>query len=221
MPPVSRRPKWLPPEPPSSAATPAVTPRTDAGAPIAAPATPAARARRSPARRPSTARCRRPAPWAWRSGRRASGPSPSGRRPPAPVDRRVELARRRGSRPRCTARSTVADVVALERRPAGQQAVERRPQAVDVATAGPGAPGRPRPARGSCTPACPARVPGSVSAEPLAERWAPASARPVDAGSARPSALASPQSTTSVSPCLPTMMLPGLMSRCSTPRLWA
>ena len=32
-------------------------------------------------------------------------------------------------------------------------------------------------------------------------------------GSARPTALASPQSTTNVSPCLPTMMLAGLMSR--------
>ena len=37
-------------------------------------------------------------------------------------------------------------------------------------------------------------------------------------GSARPTALASPQSTTSVSPCLPTMMLAGLMSRWITPR---
>ena len=40
-------------------------------------------------------------------------------------------------------------------------------------------------------------------------------------GSARPTALASPQSTTSVSPCLPTMMLAGLMSRWITPREWA
>ena len=36
-----------------------------------------------------------------------------------------------------------------------------------------------------------------------------------------PRALANPQSTTSVSPCRPTMILPGLMSRCRTPRLWA
>ena len=33
--------------------------------------------------------------------------------------------------------------------------------------------------------------------------------------------LASPQSTTSVSPYWPSMMLPGFRSRCSTPRLWA
>ena len=36
-----------------------------------------------------------------------------------------------------------------------------------------------------------------------------------------PIGLASPQSTTNVSPYLPSMMLPGFRSRCSTPRLWA
>ena len=66
----------------------------------------------------------------------------------------------------------------------------------------------------------PSAVPGSVSAEPLAEdgisvRSSDRSGRPC------PTALARPQSTTSVSPCLPTIMLAGLMSRCSTPRLWA
>ena len=40
-------------------------------------------------------------------------------------------------------------------------------------------------------------------------------------GSARPTSLASPQSTTSVSPCLPRMMLAGLMSRWIAPREWA
>ena len=40
-------------------------------------------------------------------------------------------------------------------------------------------------------------------------------------GSARPTALASPQSTTSVSPCRPRMMLAGLRSRWITPRVWA
>ena len=39
--------------------------------------------------------------------------------------------------------------------------------------------------------------------------------------SGRSTALASPQSTTSVSPYCPSMMLPGFRSRCSTPRLWA
>ena len=67
----------------------------------------------------------------------------------------------------------------------------------------------------------PSAEPGSVSAEPLAERRHQRPLAGVAAGSARPSGLARPQSTTSVSPCLPTMMLPGLMSRCSTPRLWA
>ena len=61
--------------------------------------------------------------------------------------------------------------------------------------------------------------PGSVSALPLAELGvivrSPADASPL------PVALASPQSTTSVSPCLPRMMLAGLMSRWSTPREWA
>ena len=39
--------------------------------------------------------------------------------------------------------------------------------------------------------------------------------------SGRPIGLAKPQSTTSVSPYGPSIMLPGLRSRCSTPRLWA
>ena len=72
------------------------------------------------------------------------------------VDRRVELPRRRELAPLHLAED-LADVVALERRLAGQQAVERRAQAVDVATAGPAGPGRRGPARGSCRPACPAR----------------------------------------------------------------
>src|SRR5262249_6342620 len=40
-------------------------------------------------------------------------------------------------------------------------------------------------------------------------------------GSIRPVALARPQSTTSVSPCLPRTTLAGLRSRCRTPRLCA
>ena len=64
-------------------------------------------------------------------------------------------------------------------------------------------------------------LPGSVSAEPLDEervRICSPSSRP---GSTRPKDLARPQSTTRVSPYLPTMMFPGLTSRCSTPRLCA
>ena len=56
---------------------------------------------------------------------------------------------------------------------------------------------------------------------PLAEEGTSVRSPDSRPGSTRPSGLARPQSTTSVSPCLPTMMLPGLMSRCSTPRLWA
>ena len=40
-------------------------------------------------------------------------------------------------------------------------------------------------------------------------------------GSLRPTALANPQSTTSVSPCLPTITFDGLRSRWITPRLCA
>ena len=64
----------------------------------------------------------------------------------------------------------------------------------------------------------PRALPGSVSADPLAEEGISVRSPESAPGSARPVALASPQSTTSVSPYLPTMMLPGLMSRCSTPR---
>ena len=64
----------------------------------------------------------------------------------------------------------------------------------------------------------PSVLPGSVSDEPLDEGAIVCS--PAD-GSARPTALASPQSTTSVSPCLPTMMLAGFKSRWITPREWA
>ena len=64
----------------------------------------------------------------------------------------------------------------------------------------------------------PRALPGRVSDDPLDDGAMVCS--PTD-GSARPTALASPQSTTSVSPCLPTMMLAGLMSRWITPREWA
>ncbi len=65
----------------------------------------------------------------------------------------------------------------------------------------------------------PIAEPGSVSLEPLAE-----GGRSVTSGelsSDLPTTLASPQSTTRVSPYCPIMMLPGLMSRWSTPRLCA
>ena len=65
----------------------------------------------------------------------------------------------------------------------------------------------------------PRAEPGSVSELPLAELGR--SVRSPEDGSDLPVALAKPQSTTSVSPCLPTITLPGLMSRCNTPREWA
>ena len=60
-------------------------------------------------------------------------------------------------------------------------------------------------------------VPCIVSATPLPDAGTSVGSSPEE--SARPTTLASPQSTTSVSPNLPSMMLPGLRSRCSTPRL--
>ena len=107
------------------------------------PARRAARARPSPARRPPIARCRRP----------ATGGSDSGR-----PDRSAIAFRQTASSARSIVGSTwrggaelaslhaadhVGDVVAVERRLAGQQAVERRAEAVDVATAGRGGRGRP------------------------------------------------------------------------------
>ena len=125
-----------------------------------------------------------------------------------------------GKSPRCTARST-----SPSRRPrtaAGRSAGSRawRP-GCRRPTAARGGRGRPRPARGSCRPACPAPSRAASRHEPLAEDGMSVRSPRSRPGSARPMALARPQSTTSVSPCLPTMMLPGLMSRCSTPRLWA
>ena len=67
----------------------------------------------------------------------------------------------------------------------------------------------------------PSALPGNVSALPLADEGMKVRSPMLLPGSIRPSGLASPQSTTNVSPCLPTMMFPGLMSRWSTPREWA
>ena len=133
--------------------------------------------------------------------------------------RRVELPRRRELAPLHLAEH-LADVVALERRPAGQQAVERRAQAVDV---------RPRPQAVEVAAGLLGAHVRRRAHRRARQRLGRAAGRgrhqrPLAArrpGSVRPSGLARPQSTTSVSPCLPTMTLPGLMSRCSTPRLWA
>jgi hypothetical protein len=64
----------------------------------------------------------------------------------------------------------------------------------------------------------PRALPGSVSDDPLDDGAIVCSPT---AGSARPMAFASPQSATSVSPCLPRMMLAGFRSRWITPREWA
>src|SRR5262249_3427020 len=123
-----------------------------------------ARARRSPARRPSTARRPRPAPGTRRSGPRASWPSPGGRRPPAPGRSSGPARAGAGSpppapapaahRPRpppaaaspaTAARAARAthppappppqpppDSAPLQRRLAGQQAIQGRAEAVHV-----------------------------------------------------------------------------------------
>ena len=67
----------------------------------------------------------------------------------------------------------------------------------------------------------PSAEPGIVSALPLADGGHQRLLAAGEVASALPSDLARPQSTTSVSPCLPTITLPGLMSRCNTPRQWA
>ena len=61
----------------------------------------------------------------------------------------------------------------------------------------------------------PSALPGKVSDEPPDEG---ASVCSPTEGSARPTALANPQSTTSASPCSPTMMFAGFRSRWITPR---
>jgi hypothetical protein len=71
----------------------------------------------------------------------------------------------------------------------------------------------------------PMALPAAVSATPLPDegRKVGSSAPVADAPGSLdfPTVLANPQSTTNVSPYLPSMMLPGFRSRCMTPRLWA
>ena len=131
------------------------------------------------------------------AGRRevaALHPAERRRRRRCPPNGALPVSRRRGSRPGCTRRW-------------------------------PGRAGRAarRPARGSCTPACPRPSPAASSPSrcPRAGRKRRLVRDGSGGASARPVTLARPQSTTSVSPYLPSMMLPGFRSRCSTPRLWA
>ena len=69
-----------------------------------------ARGRPTPARRPASARRRRPAPAARRSGPRAAAPSPSGRSPPGAGRLPGRPAAAAGTRPAATAAEHVADV---------------------------------------------------------------------------------------------------------------
>ena len=135
-----------------------------------------------------------------------------------PVDPRVNLPGRPELAPLHRPEHR-ADVVPLERRPAGQQAVERGPQAVNVAP------------RSQLLEVAAGLLGAHVSrrAQRAARQRLGAAAgrarhqRPFARGVqvGLPEALARPQSTTRVSPCRPTMMLPGLMSRWRTPRPWA
>ena len=180
----------------------------------------AARARPRPARRPPTARRRRPAPGRSRSGPRAASPSPSGRRLPAPGRSRGRAGRGRREVAPAGPCGGPSPSVALERGLAGEQAIERGAQAVDVR------------ARAEAVEVAGGLLGAHVGrrAQRRAGQRLGAAAgrrghqRPLvrrRTGSAFPSGLARPQSTTRVSPCLPTITLPGLMSRWSTPRLWA
>ena len=67
----------------------------------------------------------------------------------------------------------------------------------------------------------PIAAPICVSAEPLPEAGAMWPSDDSGEDSLRDMTFDRPQSTTSVSPYFPSMMLPGFRSRCSTPRWWA
>ena len=150
---------------------------------------------------------------------RASAPSPSSRPPPAPCrstgrapsEAETSLPRRLGAWHRRRFLPAVACRSAGSR--ASRRDCRRR-------NAGRGFRDPLVPAPGSYTPACPCAEPARVSDEPLAEDLG-TSVCSTAPGSDRPRTLARPQSTTRVSPCLPTMILAGLMSRWSTPRLCA
>ena len=77
--------------------------------------------------------------------------------------------------------------------------------------------------RGSCMAACRWPSPSAFRRSAAGRGGLQRPVRPGRSGLAlgSPIGFARPQSTTSVSPYLPSMMLPGFRSRCSTPRLWA
>ena len=139
------------------------------------------------------------------------------RRPRAPRHPRVDLARRLDFAAPGAAEHRVL-VVLFDRRPAGDEVVERRPQAVDVAGL----------SRRVAFGLLGAHVGNRAQDELPAGSYPTLSARGPErrllasAGVSGPStSLAIPQSTTSVSPYGPSRMFAGLRSRWSTPRLWA
>ena len=156
---------------------------------------------------------------AWRGGPPAGAPWPSGRSPPA-SDRST------GAADAAPGRCRGAPAAARRRRrrtgrahapPAGSRASP--PGCRRRWPARPG-PGRPPPARGSCTAA--SRSPSRGGSRTTHRPACPREARSAGSTAGRSASdLAIPQSTTSVSPNRPSMMFSGFRSRCTTPRLCA
>ena len=152
---------------------------------------------------------------------RPAAPWPSGRSPPAAraivrihCPRAAEIALPDLASGRCRCRRP--------RSAAGRSARSTRsPRGCRHRWPGRADPSVRRPAPGSCSAGVPRAEPICVAAAPLPDvgRSRPSTDSGLPSG--RSTALASPQSTTSVSPYGPSMMLPGFRSRCSTPRLWA
>ena len=111
-------------------------------------------------------------------------------------------------------------VEAGERRPAGEQFVQDRPQAVDVGALVDRS-GRPRPARGPCTPECRAPARHLVAASASSEDDRGLGLRCAGIPASGVEHLGKPQSRTITSPKSPSTMLAGLRSRWITPREWA
>ncbi len=107
-------------------------PKCDDGEPIASSGSTRVRARLKPARRPASAQCPRQGSGARCSDRPVAVPLPSGRLRPAVAERR---ASQRMALRTHTARSSGAlcEVLATERRSAGEEVVEGGAEAEDVA----------------------------------------------------------------------------------------
>ena len=127
------------------------TPRPDSAAPTATPARPGCTAAPGSACPPGTAAGPRPAPRPTGIAGRARGRSPSGRSSPGRADVAGPSPRSRCGSSLITRRISSWRSAAVERRPQGQQLVERQAQRVDVARARRTSP---RTARGPCTAPC-------------------------------------------------------------------